>query len=132
MLRTPEMDKPLEAALLIGPRRDDVLYEHTPADRTSTHLPDSMVLWEKIWEHRGVLCGIAHSHPWNGFPSPSEEDCSTFAALELALGRRFDWWIVTLDRVSLFQWDDGMDEYVRIYDQTEAPKWVERLRAISR
>lgn len=81
-----------------------VIFWHLPPGRTIGWLPDSRDLWTFLWESRGNLGGIAHTHPWHGEPVPSGTDVTTFSALELALGMRLIWPIVTLDKVTTFRW----------------------------
>lgn len=80
-----------EAGVLLD-RGGEAFFWHTPNDRSVTALPDSQDLWDVIWKNRDDLSGFAHSHP-SGVISPSHTDVTTFAAIELALGRRLDWWI---------------------------------------
>ena len=77
---------------------------HAPEGRSAGGLPHSRNLWNKIWEHRGNLSGFAHSHPGEGTPQPSYTDLTTFYAIEVALGVRLYWWIVSSDDVSLVLW----------------------------
>lgn len=49
-------------------------------------LPDSRSRWEAIWRLRDQLVEIAHSHP-HGPAAFSDEDRTTMAALDSALGR---------------------------------------------
>jgi len=81
----------------------DVLYWHEPGGRSSGALPDSRTLWDVLWQaHRdGWLAGFAHTHPGNGMPGPSQEDLSSFVAIENALGRPLNWWIVNADMTVL-------------------------------
>ena len=57
-------------------------------------LPDSRTRWEAIWQHRDELFAIAHSHP-AGPAAFSDEDLSTMAALDSALGRALHYYVVT-------------------------------------
>jgi proteasome lid subunit RPN8/RPN11 len=91
-------------------------------------LPDSRGLWDIFWENRDRLSGFAHSHPGAGVPWPSGTDLTTFRAVEAALGRRLQWWIVTLDQVAVFTFVEG--EY-RSAPVTEALEWVSELRRLS-
>lgn len=79
------------------------IYWHTPDDRTGGSLPDSVTLWNVLWEanklyqrspiEHGALLGFAHTHPGRGYPAPSREDLTTFDAVERAIGRPLHWWI---------------------------------------
>lgn len=102
------------------------LYWHTPAGRSAGFLPDSSHLWSVFWKHRGSIKGFAHTHPGGGPSGPSSEDLSTFAAIESALGMKLKWWIVTRDRVVLFEAGDLM-----VLAITEEPNWVATLRQLS-
>ena len=77
------------------------IYWHLPKGRSVAYLPDSRDLWDVIWENRKNISGFAHSHPGSGLPSPSHTDLTTFSGIELAIGRRLDWWIISSDRVIL-------------------------------
>jgi len=120
----------LEAAVVIGVGGIPI-YWHTPNDRTVVSLPDDRQLWDVIWEHRGNVIGVAHSHPGGGSPLPSETDITTFSAIELALGRRLEWPIVSADEMITASWC-GPGKYmytVRRVDQE--PPWTVELRRIS-
>lgn len=84
----------IEAGVVLD-NNNKPLHWHLPPGRSVGGLPDSRDLWEVIWENRDNLSGIAHSHPGTGKPGPSHTDVTTFAAVEAALGRRLDWWIVS-------------------------------------
>lgn len=64
---------------------------------------DSHVLWQRIWDNRENLGGVAHTHPWVGHPSPSVTDITTWHAIERALGKRLVWPIVTMDQMTCFK-----------------------------
>lgn len=76
---------------------DEPIYWHLPEGRNAAYLPDSRKLWDVIWENRDNVWGFAHSHPGAGVPSPSQEDITTFAAIEKGIGRRLTWWICSAD-----------------------------------
>ncbi len=63
------------------------------AGTSPTALPDSRARWDAIWANRDVLDAIAHSHPV-GPSSFSEEDLSTMAAIDAALGRELRYMVV--------------------------------------
>ena len=91
-------------------------------------LPDSPDLFTRIWQHRDQLIGFAHTHPGTSIcPFPSYEDVTTFAAIEAALGRRWLWWIVDAEAVSLSRWGGRfrLDYYT---ERVSEPYWVEALR----
>lgn len=93
----------IEAGVLIG-LDGEPIYWHLPNDCSAGHIPDSRELWDEMWENRDNLLGFAHSHPGKGVPSPSQEDISTFAAVEAALGEKIVWWIVSEDAIVSFIW----------------------------
>ena len=82
-----------------------VIYHHAPHGRSAVSIPDSRTLWDILWENRGNLGGVAHSHPWNGVAAPSQTDVTTFQAVEAALGKRLAWPIVTFSETVTFRWD---------------------------
>jgi len=86
------------------------IFWHTPTDRSGGALPDSRSLWEVLWENRADLGGIAHTHPWNGLSGPSHTDVTTFHAVEMGLGKRLVWPIVTFTHVHYMVWA-GPDKY---------------------
>lgn len=101
---------------------------HLPVGRTGGSIPDSRDLWDVLWELRKEKhLGFAHSHPGSGAPSPSWTDITTFAAIELGLGRRLDWWITSSDYLCNLQWrGPGRHDY----HGTFAPEfdWAVQLR----
>jgi len=128
----------IETAVVINNEKR-AIYWHLPEGRSAAYLPDSRNLWDVIWENREDLSGIAHSHPGGGTPGPSYEDVTTFAAVESALGKRLDWWIMSRDQIVLIQWA-GPDKYdyrmrwrVYVADQVDTieNEWVDRLHKLS-
>jgi len=87
-------------------------------------LPDSTDRWQAIWRHRDELDVIAHTHP-GGLLAFSEEDRTTMAAIDAALGRPLRYAVVTVDAV--FYRD--LDGSQRV-DRAE-PDWVALLREAS-
>lgn len=123
---------------------DQPLYWHEPEGRSSGHLPDSQDLWEVIWNNRDKVKGIAHSHPGGGVPGPSHTDVTTFSAIEIALGRRLSWWIISKEHLVELQHrgkDADRYEYIMtdskpvkdglIGGYTRQPSWLEKLWHIS-
>lgn len=110
-----------------------VAYLHRPQGRTGGSLPDDRNLWEVLWllHSCGTLSGFAHSHPGAGPPSPSHEDVTTFAAIEKALGRRIDWWIVTRDQIALYDWQGPGEHDYRGTLLVHVPSWADLLRRAS-
>jgi hypothetical protein len=64
-------------------------------------------------------------------PAPSWEDVTTFSALERGLGRRFDWWIATVDGLVVVRWVGPELHDYRTEPCAESPSWLARLRALS-
>ena len=117
------------------------LYWHLPPGRSMGGLPDSRNLWDVIWENRDIISGFAHSHPGSGKPGPSHTDVTTFAAIEAALGRRLDWWIVSAEdeALTLLRWAGVIPgnklNYSEPFDASQAwaainktpPEWIKKL-----
>lgn len=101
----------LEAAIVLG-KSGEVLYHHTPKDRSAGYLPEER-LWDQLLKHHaaGNLGGVAHSHPGHGPPMPSGTDLTTFRNVEsvYGLGRPVDWWIMSIadSRVCQVKMDPG-------------------------
>lgn len=124
----------LESGVLVG-FDNQPIYWHEPPNRTVGSLPDSRPLWDVIWEHRKGLRGIAHSHPGSGKGRPSNEDLTTFRAIQQALGKELSWWIVTKDDCCLVwlrhdaaegQWFYWVDDLPK-HEQENLP-WLYELR----
>lgn len=109
----------------------DVIYWHNVKNNTSVFIPDDRHLWEVIWEIRDRLDGIAHSHPGGGIPSYSYEDVTTFAAIEVALGKRLTWWIISSDNMSVYRWCGPERLSYEIVKIAEEPTWIDELRRLS-
>lgn len=77
-------------------KNGEVLFWHEPPGRTSGSIPDDPDLWTRIWEARDIIGGHAHTHPWAGPAYPSEEDLTTYLAIERGLGRKLQWYVVTM------------------------------------
>jgi hypothetical protein len=108
------------------------VFWHLPLGRTGGSLPDSRRLWDVLWDLRKEeLLGFAHSHPGSGVPGPSDTDRTTFAAIELGLGRRLSWWITSSDRVIHLNWC-GPGKYNYSSFLVEEPDWAQQLRHYSR
>lgn len=122
------MDAPVE----IGQSSAPVFYWHSPDGRTGGSLPDSRKLWDVLWALRKAeYLGFAHSHPGSGIPGPSMTDLTTFAAIEVGLGRRLVWWITSSDRTIELRWKGpGKLEYES--RQIDDPNWVHELRRLSK
>lgn len=109
-----------EVCFLIG-RQGEVLW--SDASSSPLALPDSRERWEAIWQHRGELTEIAHSHPL-GPEQFSAEDSSTMRALDDALGRKVTFSLVTPRQYLLRGPDD-------IAVPATPPPWVRALRLAS-
>jgi JAB domain-containing protein similar to deubiquitination enzymes len=118
----------LEAGVVVGYAGEPIFW-HLPGGRTAGSLPDSRQLWDVLWENRHSLYGVAHSHPGEGLPWPSREDLTTFAGVELGLGRRLIWWIVNSDNIIVVLWTgpDTYDYEILLAEGSE-PKWLDELR----
>ena len=93
------------------------------ASTSPVSLPDSRARWEAIWEARGELEEIAHSHPFGplGF---SAEDESTIEALTSALGKAPTFSVVAPH--GMIRRQEGEDRRV-----LEEPWWAGLLRLAS-
>jgi hypothetical protein len=93
----------IEVAVIID-KDGAPLHWRGTTDSSGGYIPDSRPFWDVIWSLRNEIAGIAHTHPWSGNPCPSPTDLSTFEAIELGLGKRLVWPIVTMDRYGFFGW----------------------------
>ncbi len=121
----------IEAALVIWKDGTSVLHE--PDGRSSVRIPDTQSLWDLLFENRDRLEGVAHTHPGNGYPQPSHEDLTTFAAVEKGLGIRTNWWILSRDSSVLVRWSDRLSAYeaVQFMHPEEDEPWADGLRRAS-
>ncbi|HEU0031140.1 MAG TPA: Mov34/MPN/PAD-1 family protein [Kofleriaceae bacterium] len=110
-----------EVCFLIG-RGDAIL--HADASSSPAALPDSRARWEAIWRHRDELDAIVHSHPV-GPAVFSDEDLSTMAAIDSALGRPVRYCVVA-PRVTITRVGDGAIETMN-----PEPWWSALLRLAS-
>lgn len=88
-------------------------------------LPDSRARWEAIWRHKDELEELSHSHP-AGPLAFSQEDETTMAALESALGKRLKFSVVAPTGTTVR--DAG--ETTRLEAENE-PWWTSLLRLAS-
>jgi hypothetical protein len=109
-----------EVCFLIG-RGGAVLW--SDASESPTALPDSRARWEAIWQSRAELEEIAHSHPL-GPLAFSDEDETTMAALESALGRTIRFSVVAPPGMIT---REGKDDWI----VHEEPWWAALLRLAS-
>lgn len=115
-------------------KNGEVLFWHEPAGRTAGSIPDDPDLWTRIWNARDVIGGHAHTHPWEGQALPSQEDLSTYHAIERALGRSLKWYVVTMNDVArviiethpTYKGFIGWTAFM-----VDTPAWVPQLRAKS-
>jgi hypothetical protein len=117
----------MEVGVVIDQNNEPIFW-HLPEHRTGGSLPDSGALWRVLWENRKVLSGFAHSHPGSGVPGPSYTDVTTFAAVEVALGVRLNWWITSETHLIVARWA-GPDRLQ--YEGallSEEPPWANELR----
>lgn len=121
----------MEAGLVIGSDCNPIQV-HIPNGRSAGHLPDSRELWDFLWTERHRVLGFAHSHPGSGTPGPSYTDLTTFAAIEVGLGRRLFWWITSSDRMILVRKSSPESDYesLEIFPEEE-PYWAADLRNLS-
>lgn len=109
-----------EVCLLIGPG-DRVMWGDSFDDPLA--LPDSRARWEAIWSLRDLLVEITHSHP-EGPLAFSQEDETTMAALQTALGRPLRFSVVAPDGMVVRM--GGEDVLV-----SNEPAWAAPLRLAS-
>lgn len=120
----------MEAGVIIS-TSGEPLYWHLPNTRTIVSLPDSRKLWEVFWNNKDIIAGFAHSHPGTGTPGPSHTDLTTFSAIELALGNRYDWWITSINKFIVVRWE-GPDKLNYTTAQLDfEPFWLKQLRNFS-
>jgi len=120
----------LEAGVLLSVTEEPI-YWHVPNNRSSSALPDSRELWNKIWENKDKVLGFAHSHPL-GIICPSQEDITTFSAIEIAIGKRLLWPILTKEVITYWQWNGPAKfNYHQIYISFSNKKWIYMLYNVS-
>jgi len=96
-------------------------------------IEDSTTLWERIWANRGSIGGVVHTHPWDGKPSPSHTDVTTWSALERALGVRLLWPIVSMDEVSYYVQNPLTGQYVETTSTfTGQQCWEDNVKELRR
>jgi hypothetical protein len=123
----------IEVAMVFNDQ-GEVIYWHLPPGRSGGSIPDTRSLWEVLWENRDRLGGVAHTHPWNGSPWPSQKDVTTFRAIEKGLGEPLLWPIVTFDQIGYWHWSEPDKDYILINGNSLAleVQGIERLRELSR
>jgi hypothetical protein len=90
---------------------------------SATKIPDSRERWEIIWQHKGEITEIAHSHPGD-FLDFSQEDLTTMEAIEAGTGRQFVWSIITKDG---FRSRRGS----KTDHRDDSPWWLNLMRTLS-
>lgn len=78
------------------------LFTHKDPEATAAHIPHNLTLWDKIWDNRHRLVGIAHSHPQHVGLTPSFEDLTTFQTVTTGLARILFWPIANADEVKVY------------------------------
>jgi len=105
---------------LIG-KNGEILY--ADFSQSPTAMPDKRQRWQAVWNNRENLAEIAHSHPLGGSRF-SQEDETTMAALDLALGQAMRYSVVTPEEIRVRQ---GDEEFML----EEVPWWVALMRLAS-
>ena len=127
----------METALVFD-RNGKTICFHEPAGRSSGSIPDTRSLWDIVWENRGNLGGVAHTHPWDGPAHPSMTDVTTFDAIERGLGQHLLWPVVTFTEVAyvvrnpLYGQDNEDHMWCLAGPLTIEIEGIEELRARSR
>jgi hypothetical protein len=91
--------------------------------RSAVAIADSRTRWEAIWDARDRIGEIAHSHPV-GPLAFSEEDETTFAALEAGLGKALVFSVIAPN--GMIRRENGRDSIV-----ASEPAWATELRRVS-
>lgn len=106
-----------------------------PTGSSENYVQDSSLLWDRIWEARDRIGGVAHTHPWDGEASPSYTDITTFSAIEAGLGKRLLWPIVTMTEVGYFVRNPLTGGYTRTKSTFDDKQWwvdnIAELRRVS-
>ena len=124
----------IEVALVFD-KQGRALFWPAPDGNTSGSIDDSSNLWDRIWRNRVEVGGVAHTHPWNGSPFPSETDTNTWHAIERALGRKLIWPIVSMDDVTYFRrfQKDGVEFYQAVnFKPKNTTHWMENVIELRR
>jgi len=108
------------------------IYWHEPDDRSAGYVPDSDDLWDFLWANKDRLGGYAHTHPWSGRAAPSSTDLTTFAAIEMGMGKHLLWPIVTFSGMICVvrnpSYEDGGAMWTNAGPLTIEFDWVDELR----
>lgn len=107
------------------------IYWHVPENREIAYIPDSRALWNFLWENKDNVFGFAHSHPGPWKPRPSSTDLKTFSSIELSLGKRFLWPIISKDDITLLAWrGESKYDYREVFLDQKL-HWLTELRDVS-
>ena len=131
----------IETALVFD-RHGRTIRFFEPPGRTSGSIPDirakgdigwgereAKILWYFILEHKDIVGGVAHTHPWNGPATPSNTDVLTFRAFEQhAVGRLLLWPVATFSDVGYFGYNEITGMYVPCGPMTIEINGLEELR----
>jgi hypothetical protein len=123
----------IETGVVVG-QDGKAVHWHLPPGRNAAYLPDHRPLWDVLWENRTTIVGFAHSHPGSGIPLPSDEDITTFSAIERGLGRYLTWWICSEDHLVFVKHSGDKSrlvDYVVYHQKKTVPSWLEELRRLS-
>ena len=115
------MTSPREVCFLIG-AAGEVLWADVGSSPTA--LPDSPARWRAMWDRRDSVVEVAHSHP-SGPLAFSDEDATTMAAVDAALGRWLTWSVVSPE--GMVRISAGAAAHV----EHNEPWWVALLRTAS-
>lgn len=121
---------PVIEVAMVFDENGKAIFWPSPKGNSQGSIEDSSVLWDRIWRNRDIIGGVAHTHPWNGTPSPSETDQTTWSAIDRALGRSLIWPIVSMDDVQYFKRfiKDGKEFYQAVaYQHRNETHWLENI-----
>lgn len=121
----------IEVALVFDQDGKAIFWPSVPGSAGS--IPDNRNLWDRLWENRRILGGVAHTHPWIGEVWPSATDLTTFSAIERGLGRKLIWPILTLDQVKYYVRSDDEGTYSTTRPAiVESAAWNENMKELRR
>jgi hypothetical protein len=134
--RLDNRHRTMEVAVVLDKALTPMLW-HVPQDGNSGYIPDTVDLWQFLWENQKDVLGVAHTHPWAGTAAPSMTDLTTFQAIDSGLGRNLHWLIITFNRILVLHRENG--EMTKDADLTNtilqlAPTtraWISEIRARS-
>lgn len=124
---------PVTEVAMIFDQKGHVIFWLSPNDSSGCYIPDSQVLWDRVWRNRDRVGGIAHTHPWTGRACPSNTDVTTWSAIERGLGKNLLWPIVTMTEVRYFVRNVLTGEYVETPSTFEGSHdWQEAIEELRR